>query len=549
MDIITLALAKKFAKEYTDTHASKITEEDAIQAVANYFNENPNAIVTNDELENILQNYITSQDIKYLEQLVPINTPKVGQVLKVSTLDSEGNFTCAWGESNVLNTTTRIKITVTPVTEVTIILTNTSTGDSYSGFTDKNGIAEIEVNSFGSFNIVYQSAGTINAIKTIDITTPGQTYEIFATYSTSKTYTVKINLLNSNPLTCIEYQDDALGMTKGASSWDDELIFKDIKPCIFKDGKVIYYLNKNNFTQKADGTIANLTGVDGDVMIEFPKFAYRIYKDTENGKKDLYVSITNNLTAEGYHTYAFSREAEGDRDFFYWGAYKGSLNSEGNLQSVINMMPANNKTIGTFKQLAKNRGEGYTITSYFQLVAIQCLYLIKYGNLNGQSAIGNGVSNTSAAIATGGIEDKGMFYGVTSNANTHVKVFGIEDFWANIWEWIDGLTTNSIREIVTNWDYDKNTGNEDFVTPSGLTANTSGWVKDVAGTTEAGFMNVAYSGSSTTYFCDTGSLCSGCVLRFGGRWDYGDYCGPFDLYAGDAASAAYASVGARLMYL
>lgn len=55
MDITTLALAKKFAKEYTDTHASKLTEEDAVQAVANYFNENPNAIVTNDELTDILE--------------------------------------------------------------------------------------------------------------------------------------------------------------------------------------------------------------------------------------------------------------------------------------------------------------------------------------------------------------------------------------------------------------------------------------------------------------------------------------------------------------
>ena len=64
MDIITLALAKKFAKEYTDTHASKITEEDAIQAVANYFNENPNAIVTKNELEIILDNIPAGNDGK-----------------------------------------------------------------------------------------------------------------------------------------------------------------------------------------------------------------------------------------------------------------------------------------------------------------------------------------------------------------------------------------------------------------------------------------------------------------------------------------------------
>ena len=67
MDITTLALAKKFAKEYTDTHASKLTEEDAVRAVANYFNENPNAIVTNDELEIILNQYLRQEELSDLK--------------------------------------------------------------------------------------------------------------------------------------------------------------------------------------------------------------------------------------------------------------------------------------------------------------------------------------------------------------------------------------------------------------------------------------------------------------------------------------------------
>ena len=63
MDITTLALAKKFAKEYTDTHSSKLTEEDAIRAVANYFDENPNAIVTDSELSEKLENYIKLNEL------------------------------------------------------------------------------------------------------------------------------------------------------------------------------------------------------------------------------------------------------------------------------------------------------------------------------------------------------------------------------------------------------------------------------------------------------------------------------------------------------
>ena len=344
--------------------------------------------------------------------------------------------------------------------------------------------------------------------------------------------------------------DDAVGMTKGSSNWDNESIFKDIKPCVFKNGSVMYYLDKNDCTKKVDGTAANLDGTDGDVMVEFPKFAYKIWKN--NGK--LYVSITNNsnmASQNNYKYYAFSRKSEGDREHFYWGAFKGSLNSDGNLQSVVGLAPAAKKTIGTFKQLAQNRGSGYTITSYFQLVALQCLYLIKYGNLNGQSALGQGISGrkrpvgdeNNCPLITGGttIFDAGkkMYYGSTSNNGSssvydtaklgHVKFAGIEDFWGNIWEWIDGFTTvtNGDIKIITNWDYDNNNYNNDFIMSSGFTPgtyikNVSGYITDVAGTTESGFIIIpkGNGGSSSTYFCDHSILGPNNVLVFGGHWRY-----------------------------
>ena len=50
-----------------------------------------------------------------------------------------------------------------------------------------------------------------------------------------KIYTIRIDQSNSNPLTCCTYADDAVGMTKGSSEWDD--IF-GYKPCIMRDGVV-----------------------------------------------------------------------------------------------------------------------------------------------------------------------------------------------------------------------------------------------------------------------------------------------------------------------
>ena len=464
----------------------------------------------------------------------------------------------------------KIIITVTPIAGVTATLTNRTTGNTFTGSTDSNGVITINVNEFGIFDIFYQSSGAVSSINSITVTTPGQVYQIQATYATSKTYTVEIDLSNSNPLSSVTYLDDAIGMTKGSSNWDNEIIFKDIKPCVFKDGSVVYYLDKTDCTKKVDGSIANLDGTDGDVMVEFPKFAYKIWKSN----RKMYVSITNDSSVasqNNYKYYAFSKESEGDREHFYWGAFKGSLNSDGNLQSITGQAPAASKTIGAFKQLAQNRGSGYTITSYFQLVALQCLYLIKYGNLNGQSALGQGISGRSGTstdanygpLVTGGTTTfdagKKMYYGSTSNSGSssdyntaklgHVKFAGIEDFWGNIWEWIDGLTTDNNFNIITNWDYDSNNYNNDFTTSSGLTTNSWGYVTDVAGTTESGFMNIKYGGSASTYFCDYGDLYSGRVLMFGGRWNCGSNCGPFYLSAGYTASNAYATIGARLMYL
>jgi hypothetical protein len=159
-------------------------------------------------------------------------------------------------------------------------------------------------------------------------------------------------------------------MTKGADEWDNKFIFRDIKPCIVQNGEVEYYLSKNNFNYKEDGiTPSVLDGTDGDVMIEIPKFGYRIYKDTDNGNNILYVSITNNpaIVEEDprYSYYAFTREDAGDLDHFYWGAYKGWLDGQGKLRSLPGKTPSNSRTLAAFKQTAKLKGERYSISSYF----------------------------------------------------------------------------------------------------------------------------------------------------------------------------------------
>lgn len=454
---------------------------------------------------------------------------------------------------------------------------------SYSNSASANasGIISIPVQYYGSYRISYSDVRVKgDSYATVSSNTP---IELAARYTTLVEYTVRIDESNSNPNTSCVYMNDAINMTKGSSAWLSNPIFEDIKPCVFKNGAVNYYLNPNDFSKKLDGTSSVLTGADGDVMIEFRKFAYKIVREGQY----LYVSITNDeakALADPLYTYdAFSRITEGDLDKFYQGAFKGYIDNNGYLRSIAGVQPTANKTIGAFRAAAQARNTvngnaniyHYQQNSYAHLKALQCLYLIMYGNRNGQEALGRGVvgvtddgsSNLSyvtgynAAADDGTITGtvssatstfaSGMCSGTTSNSVTHMKLFGIEDFWGSIWEWIDGFTTDADRNIITSWNSFTGEPVIEITSSShasGLTANASGWNKMVAGTSDAGFMPVEWGGSSSTYWADLGRLCASCVLDFGGGWSSGDAAGPFLLYASDGASDSSRSVGARLAY-
>ena len=382
-----------------------------------------------------------------------------------------------------------------------------------------------------------------------------------AAFDTYVTYTVQIDTSNSNPDTSCVYQDDAVGMGKGAAAWDSKPIFNQIKPCVFKDGKVAYYLNPNNFNLKADGEASVLTGADGDVMIEFARFGIKIWTEDPY----LYVSITNDPRKmnpiSGYRTYAFSRNSEGDLDKIYYGAYKASDSGDGKLRSISGAKPIASKTIAQYKTMAQAVGANYTSTSWAPLVALQCLYVIKYCNLNGQTALGLGIvgrsGTTTAAnygpLNTGGTETFGMYYGDKSNNGSstdleqaklaHIKFAGVEDFWGNIWEWVNDLTSDANHDLVV-----QNIAGT-FVTHTDITTDSYGYVTKVAGNTEAGFFGVKHGGSTSTYYCDYGYLYASRICAFGGRWYNGLGAGPFRLYAYSARSAAGADVSSRLLYL
>lgn len=422
----------------------------------------------------------------------------------------------------------------------TLLLDN-QTRDKYktSGF-EITGLTNGETYYFALFP--YSDTGATNLNTANRISGTPQPY---------RTMTAVIDLTNSNPLSAVTYADDAAGMTKGSADWDD---FFGHYPCMLNNGVEGVKLNPDNFAKDVDGNNVDITsGSAGDVMIAFPRRGLKI----STSGSVVTISMTDDPDAEGFEYNAHTRGSTA-KDVFYLGAYKG-YESSSKLRSLSGKTITASKTIGAFRTSAQANGSGYEQSGFYQLIFRQAMYVLKYKNLDSQSTIGQGYvkSTHSAAIATGGSEAYGMDSEIIRSSTPsymtdqehHVKLFGLEDFWGNIWEWIDGLVTNSTRNILTANSSFNDSGSGYTDNGQGASADIGGYMNKVQGGTKTGFIAKEVSGSASTYYTDYGYLFAGKVAKFGGHWDYGANAGAFQLAVNYASSFSHANIAARLMYL
>lgn len=334
--------------------------------------------------------------------------------------------------------------------------------------------------------------------------------------------TAIIDQTNSDPDTCVSYADDALSMTAKSDDWDT---FFGCKPCLFKDGKVVGYLNPNNFAQFEDGSTADITsGNAGDVMIEIPRMGLNITNDNNN---TITVSITNDPNNSEFSYLAHSRGST-LKDNLYIGAYLG-YNLSNKIRSLSGKTPTANISYTDFLAYCENNGKpngnggsGYDMIGFYPITLIQAMYLLKYKSLNSQTALGYGyvgAGSGGSAQTTGATNTNGMCYGSTSSQTDRMKIYGIEDFGGNLLQWVGGLYCSSSSHILTATENYNTTGDgytDNGLHDSGSSSSYSGYITKVMGTTETGFYPKVTSGSNTTYYCDWSISASSKVGHF--RW-------------------------------
>jgi len=266
-------------------------------------------------------------------------------------------------------------------------------------------------------------------------------------------------------------------------------------------------------TAETSGGASNLTGADGDVMIEFPKTGFRI--NTQGNT--LTVQVTDDPNKEGFRYYAHTRDVEGDREKLYIGAYKASFGAPSNrLRSVSGAPPGFAQAFAEFRTRANANGKGYDLISFYPLTLLQALYTIRFKNLNSQAALGRGYGGGTKQN-TGATNTEGMFYGNPNSLTDRVKCFGLEDFWGNCLEIIDGVrATDPGNNILTAFSNFRNDG-EGYINNGnhGSASVISGFMSKPQGTTERGFITREANGSATTFFSNAASLNVGLALHGG----------------------------------
>lgn len=436
--------------------------------------------------------------------------------------------------------------------------------------------------------------------------------EAFVGYTDGDIYGVEVDFKNKK----FTRLAGAVNRTAGAG-FDSIHCFGGRKRCNVTDaGNVVAYYGDAGFSTSGKLTQAVTVGEDDaavtyaagtivQTMVEQPKFYYKVVP--------LDVEIINEGENHGYHMrkarYYVSDEPKAGfklhpafiengntNDFIYLAAFEGSLwdasasayimddaqvadFTADMLSSIANAKPASgltqSLTRANTRKLAQKRGAGWEQSYAATIAASQMLMLIEYNTFNLQSVIGMGAvsktddGTTSMTEISGATVNLGNASGAVTNTNgvQIVSYRGEENFWGNIWTWVDGMN----EQNPSTWSSTSASDGEHgrlYVADHGFADDTSaspykdtgicpcyggGYASSFGYSEEFDwlFVTTERTGNSSLpigdYFWNYNPNWR--VAQLGGRWDDGASAGAFYWNLDSASSNRGRSIGGRLVYV
>lgn len=378
----------------------------------------------------------------------------------------------------------------------------------------------------------------------------------------------------------------AVSMTPGAA-FDAVKAFGGRKRCnVANDGTVNAYYGEAGYSE---------TGSNGQVMVEQPKFYYKVVplelEKVEGGKGfhmrkvRYYVSDTKKA---GFKLHPAFIQDGVEKNFIYLSAYEGStFDTDAGvynttdaqtvdwtndlLASIAGAKPTSGLTQGGatrngFRTIAAKRGAGWSQQTVQAATATELLFLVEYASFNMQSKIGVGVTNktddgtTSMTEITGYTANLGNATGSVNNPDgwNIVTYRGEENFFGNIWKWIDGINiynygVGSVH--IADHGFKDNTDADPYQDAGITICGANGYVSAFGYSEDFDWLFIASecSGDSALpvgdYFYQVKANESWTVALLGGSWHYGTHAGGFAWSVDSGSGTRYRTIGGRLLYV
>lgn len=359
-------------------------------------------------------------------------------------------------------------------------------------------------------------------------------------------------------------------------------------------GKLTQAVDRNpEGTETPDTTLQFASGTVVQVMVEQPKFYYKVvplnvekkHKGGITRKVRYYVSDTPKA---GFKLHPAFVENGNENEKIYVAAFEGSLYDASAavyilddsqvadftadmLSSIANAKPLSgltqSATRANVRKLAEKRGSGWEQAYAATVSASQMLMLIEYASFNMQSCIGNGAVSktddgaTNMSEPTGTTINLGNASGVAANFNgiQMISYRGEENFWGNIWGWVDGInqymdaTTHEGTIYIADHTFTDDIGTGAYEDAGIIAVFGDGYVSAFCYSEKYDWLFIPGELLGNTAlpvgdYCWNGNT-GWRVARLGARWNDGLNAGAFcwDLY--NASSNRYRGIGGRLVYV
>ena len=410
--------------------------------------------------------------------------------------------------------------------------------------------------------------------------------EAFIGYSDEDIFGVEVDFVNKK----FARLSGAANRTPGAA-FDSINAFGGRKRCnVADDGTVTAYYGDSGYTT----TGKNAAGTPVQVMVEQPKFYYKVVPMVlEKGVKGMKIRKARYYVSDtlkpGFKVHPAFVENGNVNPYIYLAAFEGSLfDTSANayildnaqvadfaadkLSSIAGTKPAGgdtqNLTRANVRLLAQKRGKGWEQAYAATAAASQLLMLIEYASFNMQTAIGRGNTDQASSAAniqyTGATVSLGNASGAVTNANgiQLISYRGEENFWGNIWTWVDGMNEENPDPFESGQAGTLHVADHGFADNSKASPykNTgihpiqgSGYVSAFGYSEEFDwlFIAVEYSGSDALPVGDYAwnNNPGWRVAILGGCCDSGSDAGAFCWNLDNAASYRYWNIGGRLVYV